>query len=635
MKKIFEEGEKLYPISNYSDNCDERCSELYTIENWAETMYHLKEGKSKARYIELMKRSEYSQFFEGLNYEYGINGYPINSKKAFEIYKKSADNSTDSMSMFRLYHIYKNDFKTFDIPKRNRVLEKFYLFKCYAFLRFPIMDREINLCNRFDIPCEVRIHFEEEDEEFIIFKKFMKFLKNNYKTYDININDLIIIESVIDYQLNSDSSIEEKAKENLKTLAGQNNLEALYKLTCFNKSSSDKEKETEQNFHTLYHKKYYRSYIDYALYLNKKARYKESLELLKMAREKGMVSAGFLYFDIYLDEIDFSKLMNEAVITSFWKECELNNLFNILIDDILTESVYSYFEYIFFRKIIVKHYNLEKEFNNYFYDYTKEIVNFLVKITSDDYNTNKKKVKKYFISEDNLKEFYLACGTLYFYGINNIINKDLTKCYNKIKISYESSESDSYKRFCYFFIYKIRKKMFEESKNNPTKDYHISEDILKKTEKVLFHKYSASISEDISSLSSSYFYYMSTLINKKIGNEGDKIFEYICLKKSIEYRNTSPGAGSIISFYRKNKSKFLLEKRKNDYEYGLNNMIIKKDSEGYGEDGTICPICFEYKRNKIALPCKHLFCEFCIEKLDKCPLCRKAIIMKYQINKNI
>jgi hypothetical protein len=38
MKKIFEEGEKLYPISNNSDNCDERCSELYTIENWAETM---------------------------------------------------------------------------------------------------------------------------------------------------------------------------------------------------------------------------------------------------------------------------------------------------------------------------------------------------------------------------------------------------------------------------------------------------------------------------------------------------------------------------------------------------------------------------------------------------------------------
>ena len=354
-----------------------------------------------------------------------------------------------------------------------------------------------------------------------------------------------------------------------------------------------------------------------------------------MAREKGMVSAGFLYFDIYLDEIDFSKLMNEAVITSFWKECELHNLFNILIDDILTESYYSYFEYIFFRKIIVKHYNLEKEFNLYFYDYTKEIVNFLVKITSADYNTNKKNVKKYFCSEENLKEFYLACGTLYFYGINNIINKDLSKCYNNFKISYESSESDSYKRFCYFYIYKIRKKMLEESKNNPTKDYHISEDILKKTEKVLFRKYSVSLSEDISSLSSSYFYYMSALINKKIGNDGDKVFEYICLKKSIEYRNTNPGAGSIISFYRKNKSKILLEKRKNDYEYELNNMIIKKDSEGYGEDGTICPICFEYKRNKIALPCKHLFCEFCIEKLDKCPLCRKAIIMKYSIDKNI
>ena len=630
-KEIFEEGEKIYPISDNSARCDQRCSNFCKIENWFETFYHIKESKSKARYIELIKKSEYSKFFEGLNYEYGKNGYPINLKKAFEIYKKSADNSTDSMSMFRLYHIFKNDFKKFYIPKRNRVLEKFYLFKCYAFLRYPIMDRDQYLCNRLDINNEIKIHFEEEDYDFIKFKKLMNFLKKYYKLYDISLNDLELIEAVLDYQLNNDTSLEEKAIKNLKNLASIGNLEALYKLTVFNKSLPSKEKETEQRFNILFNKKYYRSYIDYALYLNKNKRYKEALKILKIARENGMISAGFLYFDIYLDNVEFSQIMNEAVQTSFSNKCELYNLFNILIDDILTESVFSYFEYIYFRKIIIKHYNLEKEFNNYFHDYTKEIVNFLVKITSGEISTNKKMVRKYFCSDDNLKEYYLASGTLYFYGIKNLINIDLQKCYNNFIISYKLSDSDSYQRFCYFYIYKARKKMLEEAKKNSNNNFFINEDIIKKTEKNLFYKYEISINKNTDYLSSSYFYYLSRLYHKKIGNNGDKILEYICQKKSVEYRNTSPGAGSIISYYRKNKSKILFEKYKSDFKNELNNIVLRKDSEGYGEDGTICPICFEFKRKEMALPCKHLFCEFCIGKLDKCAICRKSILMKYWI----
>ena len=174
--------------------------------------------------------------------------------------------------------------------------------------------------------------------------------------------------------------------------------------------------------------------------------------------------------------------------------------------------------------------------------------------------------------------------------------------------------------------------MFEESKEKPDFLQFINEATFKNTEKALFYKYNSSIDENINNLSSSYFYYISILFHKKIGNDGDKLLEYICLKKSIEWRNNTPGAGSIISIYRKNKSKILMEKYKNEYNNELNNIIIRNDSEGYGEDGTICPICYEYKRNRIALPCKHLFCEFCIEKLDNCPICRKTILIKYSID---
>ena len=634
--QIFEEGEKLYAINDKTLRCDERCKGLYQIENWEEMFFHLKEGKSKERFIELIKNSEYSGFLEGLNYEYGINNYPLNLEKAFQIYKDSANNKTDSMSMFRMYHIYKNDFNKFNIEKRNRILEKFYIFKCYSFLRYPIIDRDQNLCNRFNIPYEALIHFEEEDSNYSIFHNFIKFLNKNYKFYDINPSDLIIIESVIDYTLNNNEQYKNIAIKNLINLASQNNLEALYKLTCF-QNNEKKEKEKEKGFKILFNQGYYRSYIDYALFLNKKKRYKESLEVLEIARKNGMIHAGFLYYDILLDSTNFSLLMNEAVNSSFSKESEVYKLINILIDDILTESVYSFFEFIFFRKIIVKHYNLEQQFNNYFFDFTKEMVEFLIKIAGGTNESEKKKtIKKFFCNDGYFQELHLALGTLYFYGIKNLINVDIMKSFRNIFLSYKFSESKSYKRFCYFYIYRIRKKIYEDNKQNQDNQniFNIikTDQDFKKTEKIIFDKYYSSINEDADILSSSYFYYLSRLYHKKIGNEGNKLLEYICLKRACEYKNNSPGAGSIISIYRRNKSKIIFEKYKNEYKEEFKNIIINNDSEGYGEDGTICPICFEYKRNKMALPCKHLFCEFCIEKLDRCPICRRPILLKYLID---
>ena len=632
-KKIFEEGEKFYPISEKSKKCDDKLADNYTIENWAEMAYHLKEGKSRERYIELMKKTEYSNFFEGLNYEYGINKYPKDINKAFQIYKQSADNSTDSMSMFRMYYIYKNDFKTFNINKRNRVLEKFYLFKCYSFLRYPIIDREQSLLNRFNIPYVTHTHFKEEDEDFEIFHRYITFLKTNYKLYNINPDDLIIIESVIEYKLNFEIEAQDRDNciNNLKNLVKKFNLEALYKLTCFEMDNNDE--ETEKRFNFLFNKEYYRSYIDYALYLNKKNNYKKALEILNIAKKKGMVSAGLLYYDIFLDNVDFSVFINESINSPFSYDNELFNLFQILIDDILTESVYSFFEFIFLRKIFVKHYGFEQNFNKYFYDYLKEIVNFLMKIVGDtnDKNTEEKKkiINKYFCGDENFKELNLACGTLYYYGINNLVNIDLNKALNHFNISYKNSESHSYKRFCFYFIHRIYKNMYE---NNTKQNYqYISKEYLKYEENILYNKYISSINGDTSNLSSSYFYYLSRLLHEKIGNNGNKLLEFICLKRAIEYKNDSPGSGSIISIYRKNKSKLLLKKYENEFKEELNNIIIS-DSEGYGEDGSLCPICFENKRNKVALPCKHLFCEFCISKLTKCPICRGNILVKHLID---
>ena len=55
--------------------------------------------------------------------------------------------------------------------------------------------------------------------------------------------------------------------------------------------------------------------------------------------------------------------------------------------------------------------------------------------------------------------------------------------------------------------------------------------------------------------------------------------------------------------------------------YKEENLKIIRDAkgvinvEGYGEDGTICPICLENKKSIICLPCKHFFCRVCMNKL--------------------
>ena len=49
----------------------------------------------------------------------------------------------------------------------------------------------------------------------------------------------------------------------------------------------------------------------------------------------------------------------------------------------------------------------------------------------------------------------------------------------------------------------------------------------------------------------------------------------------------------------------------------------------------MCPICLENKKSIIALPCKHFFCETCMNRLldtKNCPICRTQIKITFDIN---
>ena len=627
---IDKDAKEIYPEDKNSQKCDEQVNQLYKkINNWAEIFYYGKTNLIKERFLNIISKSEYSKFFEALDYEYGINGKSKDIKLAFEIYKQRADNSTDLLSMYKMYHIYKNEFNNFGFEKRNKILEKYYLFKCFAYLPKYQLDRNSFLLNRFNIPYEVKIIFYYEDKNRTKFDKLIKHL-NKYKDYySIKKDDLLIIESSISFEYNEEKK---KSLELLNDLIKNNNLEAIFKAGIFN--LKEENSKAEKFFELLIDKKYYRSFCDYAIYLYKEKKNSEkAIELLKMASQNGILRANYLYYDIFLSTIDFTKLE----INNEFKN-NLIILFNLLINDIVTDGVYSTFEYFYLRKLCIKHYNLKQFIESYFTSETKDFIKTLMDKTCQNLNTEEIEAKKEIIQgiykrDVYFPEFHLCCGLLYYYGVEDIINIDLGKSLSKFQISYDNGESKSYKRFCYSYISKIKEKL---NKKNPE---YITGEENEKSKRLLFDLYNSSIEKDyIDILSPSFYYFLSRLYEKKWGNSGNELMEYICLKRASKNDNdrSTPGYGTIICYYRKYKSKINLKKKGNLYILKLKEIMQKNDSEGYGEDNSICPICIENKRNIMVLPCKHLFCSVCINKimeLSKCPICRQLILFNFDIDK--
>ena len=188
------------------------------------------------------------------------------------------------------------------------------------------------------------------------------------------------------------------------------------------------------------------------------------------------------------------------------------------------------------------------------------------------------------------------------------------------------------KDFCYSYINKINQKLY----NN--KDKNIKIEDIEKSKKILFDLYKNSVKKEyISLLSSSFYYYLSKLYEKKMGNPGNEIMEYICVKKASDILLRNPGNGSIISYYRKSKAIIKLEKKREIYKININKIRPKNDSEGYGDDNSICPICMENKRKIFLYPCKHLFCDFCTKKIigkAECPICREIILFSFNTENN-
>ena len=102
-------------------------------DKWKIYLFENLTGNLRERVKEMIETSENKSFYLGLKHEYGYNEQK-DLYLALSYYKKGARaNSTDFLSMARLYDIYKTKDKKFDI-KNDKNLEFIYLFKSFAYM---------------------------------------------------------------------------------------------------------------------------------------------------------------------------------------------------------------------------------------------------------------------------------------------------------------------------------------------------------------------------------------------------------------------------------------------------------------------------------------------------------------------
>ena len=230
----------------------------------------------------------------------------------------------------------------------------------------------------------------------------------------------------------------------------------------------------------------------------------------------------------------------------------------------------------------------DKIISNYLI-YVKEINDFIS-------STLVKKEKE----NENIKEdeyyLYTIKGYMYYFGFKDIEEQNLFKAIEYLDKGSNTTNKIYEKKILEFIKYKIKELMF----NNKL----ISHDELIKAKKELIQ----------------YFYQNLNLKYQIIDCYiiGEDFFEGITRNKD-----------EFIAFLIYNSTKNVFCKRiidcfvKKEIKKFLQNHENKIENKFKDE---ICCICFTNKVNKIFFPCKHRFCDFCADKLEKnskkCPVCR-------------
>ena len=136
-----------------------------------------------------------NKFLEASQYEYGFFDNKIDLQKAFNLYKKYAD-LNDYFCMYKMHVIYLCEYEKFNVHF-NRVLEKIYLFKCFAYLPNYIEDWNMKLFETIDVILEIAQQLYLEDGNLEKHLKFFDLLSEQKEKYNLSENDINLMKCVL------------------------------------------------------------------------------------------------------------------------------------------------------------------------------------------------------------------------------------------------------------------------------------------------------------------------------------------------------------------------------------------------------------------------------------------------------
>ena len=586
--------EELFPRDN---DLELKLIDLASLPNYKELLFaHL--GPELNKIFEKKKNMiSIKNFLDAAQYEYGFFNQKIDLQKAFSLYKKYAD-SNDYFCMYKMHIIYLCEDSKFGL-KRNRILEKLYLLKCFAYLPNYIMNYEDKLFHKIDVTYECASVLDTEDETTEKHKNFLDLLYYKRDEYNLTENDIILMRSVLTCYFHTEEDEDYLLSFcKLKSIQPLNDcdyayFEAMNKCIFFkeylNIDNSLSNEEIEKFYKEIVDKKIYQYYSDYGNYLLDKldSITPKIINLFKDSMDNGNDYSRFRYYQCLLSFYDFNEYLND------YNKTEI--VLNSLVDEVACECL-SITQFILFVGILIKQSKFQDKIISNYLKYVKEIndyISYLLK--PENYNFMKKNFKH------DIDLVWRIKGFIYYFGFKGIENQSMEKAIEHFEKSTSLSERNFLKKENEYFIYRAKQIL---NKNQKISDEEIQE-AKQKLGKVCF--------ENKFNTKNNLFdcFILGKIYWEGIGVERDEAIALLIFRKTI----TKKLCNGILDAKIKSQLKDFL--KTHDHE------IILKYKE------KVCTICYDKQPNSVICPCKHTFCSTCIVKIEEngnCPICRGEIL---------
>ena len=531
-------------------------------------------------------------FYEASKYEYGFFGEPIDLQKALSLYKKYAD-LNDYFCMYKMHVIYLCEYDKFNVPL-NRVLEKIYLLKCFAYLPIYVIDWDLKIFEKIDIKMEIAQMLDLEDSDLQKHKLFFDLLYYQRDQYNLSENDVGLIKEVLFCYFEKDeekelflcmlNSLIPKSEYDYAYYHAKN--KCIYFQNYFKRGKINAEEDIIKFYKEVQNKKLYEFYSDYGNYLLDKTDNSnpEIIDILTIAANEGDLFGSFRVYQSLINYYDFDIIMDDYDKAS--------TILDYLLDEIVFERLLLS-QFILFIGLLIKYSKFVDKIISKYLVYVKEI---------NDYVTTylEKKVKENNI-EENDEYFYLIKAYIYYFGFKGVETQNFPKVIELLDKGTTICKDITNKKRNEYIKYKTRKIM-----NNLNL---ISDKEFLKAQKDFI---------EINSKGNRNLKYQ--IVDCYI--LGEDYFDGITKKQDryntmLIYKHAQNiFCETIVDWQLRKEVKSFLKNHEYKYEYQL-------------KDETCC-VCYEKKVNKFLIPCKHNFCSFCADKIEietkKCPICRSEIL---------